>query len=105
MHLYVAVFGDEFEAVEIRAHLRDVVDNGCDAKDGWVSAVVLHIRNNQQTIKINKQKMPSLEIHLFPKIFIRIKRDFFRNIVTGNVKKSISRHEVFGTGIKYLLSN
>ena len=48
MHLYVAVFGDEFEAVEIRAHLRDVVDYGCDAKDGWVSAVVLHTRNCQQ---------------------------------------------------------
>ena len=54
MHLYVAVFGDEFEAVEIRAHLRDVVDNGCDAKDCWVSAVVLHTRNCQQ-IQIPRQ--------------------------------------------------
>ena len=37
----MAVFGDELEAVEVGAHLRDVVDHRGDAKDGGVAAVVL----------------------------------------------------------------
>ena len=37
----MAVFCDELEAVEVGAHLRDVVYHGGDAKDGGVAAVVL----------------------------------------------------------------
>ena len=41
------IFGDELEAVEICAHLGDVVDHGSDAKDGWMSTIVLHINKTQ----------------------------------------------------------
>ena len=37
----MAVFCDELEAVEVGAHLGDVVDHRGDAKDGGVAAVVL----------------------------------------------------------------
>ena len=37
----MAVFCDELEAVEVGAHLGDVVDHRGDAKDGGVTAVVL----------------------------------------------------------------
>ena len=37
----MAVFCDELEAVEVGAHLRDVVYHGGDAKDGGVAAVIL----------------------------------------------------------------
>ena len=40
-NLDVAVFCDELEAVEVGAHLRDVVYHGGDAKDGGVAAVIL----------------------------------------------------------------
>ena len=41
------IFGDELEAVEICAHLGDVVDHGSDAKDGGMSTIVLHINKTQ----------------------------------------------------------
>ena len=74
MHLYVAVFGDEFEAVEIRAHLRDVVDYGCDAKDGWMSAIVLHINKSQfQQIQIqntnDKSQLEPMKLSLLQDSF------------------------------------
>ena len=37
----MAVFCDELEAVEVGAHLGDVVDHRGDPKDGGVAAVVL----------------------------------------------------------------
>ena len=43
------IFGDELEAVEICAHLGDMVDHGSDAKDGGMSTIVLHIKKNSIT--------------------------------------------------------
>ena len=42
-NLHVPVLGDDLEAVEVGAHLRDVVDDGGNAKDGRVAAVVLEM--------------------------------------------------------------
>ena len=40
-HLDVAVLGDDLEAVEVGAHLRDVIDHRGDAEYGRVASVVL----------------------------------------------------------------
>ena len=40
-HLDVAVLGDDLEAVEVSAHLRDVVNHRGDAEYGRVASVVL----------------------------------------------------------------
>ena len=42
-NLHVPVLGDDLEAVEVGAHLRDVVDDGGNTKDGRVTAVVLEM--------------------------------------------------------------
>ena len=62
-HLDMPIFGDELEAVEICAHLGDVVDHGSDAKDGWMSTIVLHINKTQlQQIQIQIKIQPKIHI-------------------------------------------
>ena len=39
--LYVAILGDDLKAVEVGSHLRNVVDDGCNAKYCWMTAIVL----------------------------------------------------------------
>ena len=57
------IFGDELEAVEICAHLGDVVDHGSDAKDGRMSTIVLHINKTQlQQIQIQIKIQPKIHI-------------------------------------------
>ena len=46
-HLYMPIFGDGLEAVEICTHLWDVVDHRSDPEDCWMSAIVLHINKSQ----------------------------------------------------------
>ena len=39
--LHVAILGDNLEAVEVGSHLRNVVDDRCDAKNCWMTTIVL----------------------------------------------------------------
>ena len=42
--LHVAILGDNLEAVEVGSHLRNVVDDGCDAKNCWMTTIVLRVK-------------------------------------------------------------
>ena len=69
VHLYMTIFGDGLEAVEICAHLWDMVDHRSDAENGWMSTIVLHINKSkfQQMLnaKVNSAPRSCLcwEIH------------------------------------------
>ena len=39
----MAILRDDFEAVEVGSHLRNVVDDRCDSKYCWVASIVLEI--------------------------------------------------------------
>ena len=61
------IFRDGLEAVEVCAHLRDVVDHGSDAEDGWMSTIVLHITKTKfqqiQMLKSNHEAVFLSFIH------------------------------------------